>query len=290
VFFKLQLVLFFEDLRSERQLMDVAADRLSIRWFLGYDLNESFPDHSSLTRIRERYGLEVFRRFFERIVEMCVEVGPVRGDELFFDATKVRANADVDSLCSRSLVENHLDELFEEQDRVPDTAAHDALGAVVDRALPTAGDYELAAANVRRGDWISRAGHQDCFFKSGSRRRTSDLMVSRTDPDATPMRRCTSSNNGRTIYRNRDEDYYDRVRAYRWTFSYEKTRARRHLLLSHGNRRMPKHRAKPSWRPMKVFLNGLDPLCDRRAGHRTGRPRVAPGNRLLVVSQEPWTL
>src|SRR3712207_1020727 len=69
VFFRLQLVMFFEDTRSERQLMEVAADRLSIRWFLGYDLHEPLPDHSSLTRIRERYGLEIFRGFFERIVE-----------------------------------------------------------------------------------------------------------------------------------------------------------------------------------------------------------------------------
>jgi transposase len=75
VFFKLQLVLFFEGLRSERQLMEVAADRISVRWFLGYDLYEPLPDHSSLTRIRERYGLEVFRRFFERIVEECFEAG-----------------------------------------------------------------------------------------------------------------------------------------------------------------------------------------------------------------------
>ena len=56
VFFKLQLVMFFEGLRSERQLMRVAADRLSLRWYLGYDLTEPLPDHSSLTRIRERYG------------------------------------------------------------------------------------------------------------------------------------------------------------------------------------------------------------------------------------------
>jgi transposase len=73
VFFRLQLVMFFEDIRSERELMRVAADRLSVRWYLGYDLHEPLPDHSSLTRIRERYGLEVFRRFFERIVEMCFE-------------------------------------------------------------------------------------------------------------------------------------------------------------------------------------------------------------------------
>src|SRR5260370_19881720 len=54
VFFKLQLVMFFEGIRSERQLMRQAADRLSVLWYLGYNLNESLPDHSSLTRIRTR--------------------------------------------------------------------------------------------------------------------------------------------------------------------------------------------------------------------------------------------
>src|SRR5919202_6729619 len=106
VFFKLQLVLFFEGLRSERRLMEVVADRLSIRWYLGYDLHESLPDHSSLTRIRERYGLEVFRRFFERIVELCVEAGLVWGKELYLDATKVEANDSLDEMVDRSLMEN----------------------------------------------------------------------------------------------------------------------------------------------------------------------------------------
>src|SRR6187401_3168302 len=77
VFFKLQLVMFFEGLRSERQLLRLAADRLSLRWQLGYDLTESVPDHSSLSRIRERYGLDVFRRFFEAIVEQCLAAGLV---------------------------------------------------------------------------------------------------------------------------------------------------------------------------------------------------------------------
>src|SRR5437764_648713 len=53
VIFKLQLVMFFEGVRSERQLMAVAADRLSVRWFVGYDLDEPLPDHSSLTRIAQ---------------------------------------------------------------------------------------------------------------------------------------------------------------------------------------------------------------------------------------------
>ena len=112
VFFKLQLILFFEDLRSERQLIQVVADRLSLRWFVGYDLTESLPDHSSLTRIRERYGLEVFRRFFETIVEQCIRAGLVWGRELYFDATKVQANASLDSVGPRFAVEAHLSTIF----------------------------------------------------------------------------------------------------------------------------------------------------------------------------------
>ncbi len=69
VFFKLQLIMFFEGIRSERQLIEVAADRLSLRWFLGYDLHEKLPDHSSLSKIRDRYGVTLFRRFFDQIVE-----------------------------------------------------------------------------------------------------------------------------------------------------------------------------------------------------------------------------
>jgi hypothetical protein len=58
VFFKLQLVMFFEGIRSERQLMQHAADRLSVLWYLGYDLGEPLPDHSSLTPIpSQRWGI-----------------------------------------------------------------------------------------------------------------------------------------------------------------------------------------------------------------------------------------
>src|SRR5512142_702834 len=104
VFFKLQLVMFFEDIRSERLLMQLVADKLSVRWYVGYNLDEPLPEHSSLTRIRERYGVEVFRRFFEAVVERCQEAGLVWGKELYFDGTKVQANASVDSLKPRFYV------------------------------------------------------------------------------------------------------------------------------------------------------------------------------------------
>src|SRR3954454_3578418 len=116
VFFKLQLILFFEGLRSERQLMAVVADRLSLRWYLGYDLDEVVPDHSSLTKIRERYGLETFRRFFDVVVERCRAAGLVWGEELYLDATKVEANAARASLVPRFAVEAHLRQLFPTED------------------------------------------------------------------------------------------------------------------------------------------------------------------------------
>ena len=186
VFFRLQMVMFFEDIRSERQLMEVAADRLSVRWYLGYDLNEPLPDHCSLTKIRERYGLEVFRGFFEQIVQMCVEAGLVRGEELFFDSTKVEANADIDSLASRFLIETHLSGLFEEPS-TPEASATEPSTGNEPHTLPTSEDEALITANAAKSDWISHTGKQDRSFSSGARQRTSDLRVSRTDPDATPM-------------------------------------------------------------------------------------------------------
>jgi transposase len=191
VFFKLQLVLFFEGLRSERQLMAVVAARLSIRWYLGYDLHEPLPDHSSLTRIRDRYGLGTFRGFFEEIVQKCIEAGLVWGEELYFDATKVEANASLESITPRFAVEQHLQDLFEEDSQEPaldaDGAARTADGDL--DHLPYSNDEELITANAARSDWISKAGRQDRGVKGNFYRRKADLLLSKTDPDASPMKR-----------------------------------------------------------------------------------------------------
>jgi transposase len=185
VFFKLQLILFFEGLRSERQLMRVVADRLSLRWYCGYDLHEPLPDHSNLTRTRERFGLPVFRRFFEEIVGRCVEAGLVSGDELFFDSTKVEADAAVDSLAPRWAVEAHLSGLFEEDAFLLGVSEEEA--TPLPDSLPTAGNAELRAQNAQNRDWVSRDGRQDRSFRSSYRKRTSDWRTSNTDADATPI-------------------------------------------------------------------------------------------------------
>jgi transposase len=77
VFFKLQLILFFEGLRSERTLMETVALNLAHRWYLGYRLDEPLPHHSSLTRIRERLGLPIFQRLFAHVVQLCQRAGLV---------------------------------------------------------------------------------------------------------------------------------------------------------------------------------------------------------------------
>src|SRR3954469_23214123 len=114
VFFKLQLVMFFEGIRSERKLMETASLNLAHRWYLGYALDEELPDHSSLTRIRQRLGVDVFARFFEQIVDLCQDAGLVWGKERSFDATKVEANAGVPSLVPRFHYEarTHIADLF----------------------------------------------------------------------------------------------------------------------------------------------------------------------------------
>ena len=195
----------FEDIRSERLLMGHAADRLSVRWYLGYDLNEPLPDHSSLTRIRERYGVEVFCRFFEKIVEQCQEAGLIWGKELSIDATKVKANASLESLTPRFAVEAHLVDLFgAETEELPEEAdpqrpqTEAGLSEPVEQEetpspiqIPTSlssEEYaELSQRNAGRHDWLEQLGAQNRSVTGRGSQRIADLWVSTTDPDATLM-------------------------------------------------------------------------------------------------------
>src|SRR5215211_3202583 len=163
VFFKLQLIAFFEGIRSERKLMETVNLNLAHRWFIGYDLGEPVPDHSSLSKIRERFGLEVFQRFFEHIVELCIQAGLVWGEELYFDSTKVQANANVNGMIDRANyeAEQDLNELFEE-----DLSPFSRL---------------VAKYNGKRINGIRKPHYQ----------RITDDRISPTDPDATPMQSST---------------------------------------------------------------------------------------------------
>lgn len=201
VFFKLQLVMFF-DIRAARLLMQLAADRLSVRWYIGYNLDEPLPDHSSLTRIRERYGVELFHRFFEAIVDQCQQAGLVWGKELYVDATKVQANALMESVKPHFAVEAHRANLFgaesaEEAQQVAtqdepasrEPSPQEVMAAPVE--LPSALSAEqravLTQQNEERHDWIERQGRPNREVTHGSYQRVADFRISTTDPDATIM-------------------------------------------------------------------------------------------------------
>ena len=82
----------------DRKLLREAQVNLAIRWFCGYRLHERLPDHSSLTRIRRRWGVERFLAIFERTVLQCVAAGLVKGDLVHLDATLIRADVSWESL------------------------------------------------------------------------------------------------------------------------------------------------------------------------------------------------
>jgi len=167
IFFKLELMMFFAGIRSERKLLEQASYNLAMRWYAGYNLDEALPDHSSLSKIRTRLGLPVFRRFFEVIVEQCAQARLVWGEELIFDATKVRANASMDSLIPRLrlLTEEHLANL--EQSEQPAT---------------------LWAINDARWDLLEECRLDPERPPSDGYERKSDRQVSTTDPDAVAMK------------------------------------------------------------------------------------------------------
>lgn len=213
VFFKLQLVMFFEGIRSERQLEYVGSDRLSVRWYLGYDLHEPLPDHSSMTRIRDRYGITIFRRFFEAIVERCQDDGLIWGKELYADATLVEANADRDKMLPRFAVEVHLHQLFGQsyqppahvEASVPPTiTTTPSAPATLEHPVPDLGatlsaecQAKLLVQQQAHHDWYAQNGQPDRSIKRGGYQRTSDLWVSLTDPDAVLMRQHNHGVKGR---------------------------------------------------------------------------------------------
>lgn len=94
---RLMLAGVFHGIVHDRRLMREAQVNLAFRWFAGYRLDERLPDHSSLTRIRQRWGEKCFEEIFERTVKTCIDAGLVSGETIHIDATLIRANASIES-------------------------------------------------------------------------------------------------------------------------------------------------------------------------------------------------
>ena len=159
VIVKMLLLLFLDDIASERELMRMLPYRLDYLWFLDFGLDDKIPDHSVLSKARKRWGKGVFERLFVEVVGQCYKAGLVDGRKLFVDGSLVDANAGLCSVreCSSALL----------------------------RALR--GAYEREIAKLDDSD-----DEGEGFHESGGGERDSGTekreLVSLTDPDAAVVR------------------------------------------------------------------------------------------------------
>ena len=100
VLVKMMLLLFLDDIASERELMAIIAERLDYLWFLGYRLDDAIPNHSVLSKARARWGAELFEKIFIRTVSQCLAAGLIDGSKLHIDSSLVRADAARDSVAT----------------------------------------------------------------------------------------------------------------------------------------------------------------------------------------------
>ena len=164
VYFRMLLVGYFEGIGSQRGIAWRCADSLSLREFLGVPLTEDTPDHSSLTRVRDRLPLEVHAAVFEWALRLVAEKGLLPGNTAAIDSTFLEANAAMKSIVRRDTGEDwndYLRRLLKEQHGVED---------------PT--DDELRRFDRTRKD----------------KRVSNEEWVSKTDPDS----RIAKMKNGET--------------------------------------------------------------------------------------------
>src|SRR6185436_8053609 len=102
ILLKMMFLLFFDDIASERELMNIIPERLDYLWFLGYGLDDEVPHHSVLSKARGRWGKEAFEKFFTRTIAQCLQAGLVDGHKLHLDSSLINANASNDSVLRSS--------------------------------------------------------------------------------------------------------------------------------------------------------------------------------------------
>jgi len=120
VILKLMFLLFYENVKSERALTDQLSARLDWLWFCDYDIDSKTPNHSVISKARKRWGIDVFTRFFQNILQQCIDANLVDGEIIHIDSSTIKANASKDKiipnlkLISEGLY-NQLDETTEDE-------------------------------------------------------------------------------------------------------------------------------------------------------------------------------
>ena len=104
VFFKLMLVGYLENLASDRRIISTASMRLDILFFIGYNIDEPLPWHSTLSRTRQLYGEDVFKQLFRNVLKQCIDKGMVAGRRQALDSALIKANASMDNIAEKEVM------------------------------------------------------------------------------------------------------------------------------------------------------------------------------------------
>src|SRR5215208_3765615 len=120
VFFKLMLIGYLENLGSDRRIITTVSMRLDMLYFLGYDIDEELPWHSTLSRTRQLYGEDLFKELFKDVLKQCIDKGMVAGRRQVMDSAPVKGNASMDSLVEKQILDDasqYADELKSEEEQ-----------------------------------------------------------------------------------------------------------------------------------------------------------------------------
>jgi transposase len=107
IYFRMLLIGYFEGIDSERGIAWRCTDSLTLREFLGYTLTEDTPDHSSLSRIRQRIDLQTHEEVFAWVLKRLAESGLLKGETIGVDATTLEANAAMRSIVRKDTGEGY---------------------------------------------------------------------------------------------------------------------------------------------------------------------------------------
>ena len=117
VFFKLLITGYLENITSDRKLMEHCCMRMDVLYFLGYDLDEELPWHSTISRTRQLYPESLFVTLFNKVFALCVDSGMVSGHTQAVDSAPIKANAYMESVVPKMPADSivkHLKRVSEE--------------------------------------------------------------------------------------------------------------------------------------------------------------------------------
>src|SRR5215471_638719 len=111
VYFRLMLLGFFEGIDSERGIAWRVADSLSLRQFIGYEIDEETPDHVTISRTRRLIDEKTHQRIFNWVLDQLAQAGLIKGKTIGVDSTTLEANAAMRSIVRRDTRESYTDYL-----------------------------------------------------------------------------------------------------------------------------------------------------------------------------------